>query len=755
MELENEDFYRVEQIFNKALLSIPNVQLWSMYLDYVRRRNNLTTDSTGNARQVISQAYEFVLQNIGNDKDSGFIWQDYVRFIRSGPGNVGGNTWQDQQKMDTLRKAFRQAIMIPTQAVHSLWQEYYAFEMGLNKVTGRKFLHEKMPSYMTAKQSCVQLQNITKHLNRTTLPRLPPAIGFDGDVEHQEQVEIWKKWIQWEKEDPLVLKEEDLTAYKKRVVYVFKQATITMRFEPEFWYDAAIFCSEIDMDAEGREFLEHGIAANPESCLLAFKRADRIEMSTVAEEGQDAVKRRGDAIREPYDNVLNALYELIIKTQVREEKSIARLQEAFAQQESNQTEGDSDGEEDQILSKLKAKEAALEAQTKAIQSGSNAQIELLKKTLSFAWIALMRAMRRVQGKGKPGDVIGGSRQIFSDARKTGRLTSDVYVASALIEHHCYKDPAATKIFERGMRLFPEDENFALEYLKHLIDINDATSKSKSSDSRHSAAYFQTDARAVFETIVNRLTQKPENVVRAKPLYLFFHSYESKYGELSQIAKLEKRMADLFPEDSRLTRFAHRYQHTNLQNQRFDPTAIRPMISLAAQAKPKSLHPSIEKQPSSDIDTPVAPFSPQPQNSPRPGLAVPDHQPYISPKRPYVQDITDDAQSRNKVPRGDSPLKGAAGRRLDAAKRRGEGGNQVSNVGPPALPRDVTFFLSILPRADLSGHLPKPSVPALMQILSVVNMRGGGQQAAGMQRQSSGQGYGAPQQHQQQYGYPTR
>jgi cleavage stimulation factor subunit 3 len=416
------------------------------------------------------------LANIGIDKDSGFIWQDYVKFIRSGPGNVGGSNWQDQQKMDTLRKAFRQAIMIPTQAVHALWQEYYAFEMGLNKVTGRKFLHEKMPSYMTAKQSFVQLQNITNNLNRTTLARLPPAVGFDGDVEHKEQVDIWRKWIQWEKDDNLVLKEEDLAAYKRRVLYVYKQATITMRFEPEFWYDAADFCINNDMETESKDFLEQGIAANPESCLLAFKRADRIEMSTAAEEGQDAVKRRGDAIREPYDNVLNALYELIAQVQAREEKAIARLQENFAMQEAKAEANDSDGDDDDAKA-ANAGEAALEAQIKALQSGNQAQIEVLKKTLSFAWIALMRAMRRVQGKGKPGDVIGGSRQIFSDARKTGRITSEVYVASALIEHHCYKDPAATKIFERGMKLFPEDENFALEYLKHLIDINDATSTS--------------------------------------------------------------------------------------------------------------------------------------------------------------------------------------------------------------------------------------------------------------------------------------
>ena len=135
MELAHNDFYRVEQIFNKSLLTIPNVQLWSLYLDYVRRRNNLTTDAAGTARTIISQAYDFVLQNVGVDKDSGRIWQDYVQFLRSGPGTIGGSSWQDQQKMDQLRKAYQRAICIPTSAVNGLWKEYDAFEMGLNKMT--------------------------------------------------------------------------------------------------------------------------------------------------------------------------------------------------------------------------------------------------------------------------------------------------------------------------------------------------------------------------------------------------------------------------------------------------------------------------------------------------------------------------------------------------------------------------------------------------------------------------------------------
>ncbi|KAG0133406.1 hypothetical protein HOY82DRAFT_641056 [Tuber indicum] len=58
--------------------------------------------------------------------------------------------------------------------------------------------------------------------------------------------------------------------------------------------------------------------------------------------------------------------------------------------------------------------------------------------------------------------------------KRGNINSDVYVASALIEYHCYKHPAALKIFGRGRRIFPDDENFVLEYLKFLVAINNIT-----------------------------------------------------------------------------------------------------------------------------------------------------------------------------------------------------------------------------------------------------------------------------------------
>ncbi|KAL8716739.1 MAG: hypothetical protein Q9225_005956 [Loekoesia sp. 1 TL-2023] len=673
MENESHHLNAVDRILNKTLLSLPNLRLWSTYLDHVRRLNDITRDTSGNARQVITQAYEVALENIGIDKDSGYLWQEYIQFLKSRPGNVGGTTWQEQQKMDQMRKAYQQAIKVPTQATQALWKEYDQFEMSINKNTGRKFLQEESPAYMTARSSYIALSNITRNLRRTTLPSLPPALGFDGDREYVEQLDIWKQWIKWEKDDPLVLregKEEERKQWRDRVVFVYKQAVMAMRFWPEMWFDAANFCFQNEMESIGNEFLNQGINANPESCLLAFKRADRIELTTSNEEGDDGIAHRGAAVREPYDKVLDALYDLATKTKARESQEIAKVESHFAatnndQPKARNDDDDENADEEEADDMEKRKKAQLEA----IKGVTAMQIGVLTKTITFVWIALMRAMRRVQGKGKVGDKVGGSRQIFTDARKRGRLTHDIYVASAMIEYHCYEPEATKKIFERGLKLFPEDEAFALEYIKHLTMTND-----------------HINARVIFETVVNKLTSKPETLQRAKPLYAFFHDFESKYGELGQIIKLEKRIREHFPDDPTLSHFSRRFVQPG-----FDPTAIRPIISPATQTRPKAM-------PMPETSLPA-------QGSPLPHTGQATH----SPKRALPLDDSDnDTERPRKLARGDSPLKGAAGRRLEQQKRnqQPQGTPQFDHIlpqlPPPTLPPAITHVLSNLPRAS---HYP--------------------------------------------------
>ncbi|PYI34157.1 mRNA 3'-end-processing protein rna14 [Aspergillus indologenus CBS 114.80] len=653
MEAELNELFRLEQIFSRTLLTIPDVRLWTVYLDYVRRRNPLTTDTTGQARRIITAAYDLAFQHVGVDKDAGAIYAEYIQFIRSSPGNAGGSGWQDQQKMDLLRKAYHKAICVPNQETSTLWNQYDQFEKSLNKMTGFKFVQEQSPAFVTARTAYHELQHITQGLLRTSLPRMPPVPGSDGDVEYAQQVEIWKKWIKWEKDDPLVLKEDDPATFKARVIYVYKQALMALRFLPEMWFEAAEFCFHHDLENEGNDFLKHGIDANPESCLLAFKRADRLEITTESE--QDPIVR-GAKVREPYDRLLDSLYELIAKARTREDQDVARLEETFAKMQPEKPSSKNDDDDD--LQEAKARESVKKSQIEAVRNAHAIQIGILSKTVSFAWIALMRAMRRIQGKGKLNEMPG-SRSIFQDARKRGRITSDVYIASALIEYHCYKDPAATKIFERGAKLFPEDENFALEYLKHLIDINDVI-----------------NARAVFEMTVRKLAANPENVHKTKPIFAFLHEYESRYGDLVQVINLETRMRELFPEDPTLEQFAHRFS-----TPAFDPTAVHPIIS-PSQTRPKAAYAA--DQMVSRHGTPNSRF--------------PDPSITNSPKR-QLEEFDDDMGRPRKFVRAESPLKTTQRRQMDQKRPMGNQSQFRSQGSPAPLPRDIVNLLSMIPPAS--------------------------------------------------------
>jgi hypothetical protein len=46
-------------------------------------------------------------------------------------------TWEEQQKMDQLRKVYHRAVQIPLVNVERLWTELEAFENGLNRIVVR------------------------------------------------------------------------------------------------------------------------------------------------------------------------------------------------------------------------------------------------------------------------------------------------------------------------------------------------------------------------------------------------------------------------------------------------------------------------------------------------------------------------------------------------------------------------------------------------------------------------------------------
>ena len=560
---------------------------------------------------------------------------------------------------------------------------------------------------MTARSSSIALQNITRDLSRSTQPSLPPAEGYEGHDEYSKQLGIWKKWIRWEKEDPLGARDDSPSTYKSRILYVYKQAIMPLRFWPELWVEAADFCYKNGLDDEGNQFLRQGTAANPESCLLAFKLADRIECTTASNQGdRESLIRRGEAVRQPYNKVINALYEIYDKTKERESQAITQINEAFSK--AHATAGDQlQNDEDDADALKELQQAKQTEQITKVQQENKAQLDTLSRLISHSWISLMRAMRRVQGKGKLGDPVGGSRQIFSEARKRGRLNYEFWVANALLEKYAYRDPVGDRVFEKAYILYPEDEKMALAYINHLISVGD--DKSKSNPAIHvvfSLLIDATDARAAFKKTTEKLVQKPGSRDKAKPLFAFFHDYESKYSELHLIQEIETRMSELFPDDPRLHLFSQRYAAPD-----FDPCAARPVVSPRAQQKPKGSSHDLKDQaqqppPAQQQQSMTSELANSPRNGPSSIAHVSN-----SPKRP-LEDSDNESMPARKIARGDSPLKGAAGRRLNAAKRT-HLGQEVhpaepaaalpATAPPPSLPPWVMWLLTATPKTEVYKH----------------------------------------------------
>ena len=331
---------------------------------------------------------------------------------------------------------------------------------------------------MTARSANTQLQNLTKDLNRTSKPRLPPLPGSVDHAAFLQQVNLWRQWIQWEKDDNLVLKDEDQQVYHTRILFVYRQALAALYYWPEMWFEAVEFCLSNNLkDPQsksdvGPKLLADGVRANPESSLLAYKMADGIEMTTTNDDSVDGgVSKRFTQVRAPFDSLLKALYALLKKCRSRESLDIQRtegeLAEALAALESAQDATTDDEAPSASAEEIKG---SAEEKVMVIKEASEQDIMVLKDTISCGWIALIRAGRRIQGKKC-------SRDLFGEARAGGQLTSRLYLEVALIEHNCYGEKVVVdRIFDKGLKLFPNDAQFAYAYLRHLISTKDIISE---------------------------------------------------------------------------------------------------------------------------------------------------------------------------------------------------------------------------------------------------------------------------------------
>ncbi|EJD42466.1 Suf-domain-containing protein [Auricularia subglabra TFB-10046 SS5] len=508
-------FHIAESLFSRFLRPSPSVELWKFYLVYVRRFNTEPAQ-----REVVKKAYEFALSHIGQDKDSGEIWKEYIDFLSAGETH---NTWEEQQKMDALRNVYHRAVQIPLENVEALWRELDAFENKLNKITAKKFMADLSPSYMQARTVLREMRLRLSALNQQTSSFSPARFNLPQPLTYTSQerqlLNGWKTYLLWEEGNPLEMEDKDKAQLQTRIQLMYRQAVVKMRFSPEIWYMAHSWTSRTGKQDDAVVLLKQGMHANPMSYLLTFAYAEVQEQLKNYEE-----------VNATYTKFIDALHAELEEMDAEHQKELAAA--AAAEPNNNNASFSAPFDPNAPPPGL-----SVNSPSAATISSQASQHELMiadrRQELGIVWIQYMRFARRAEGL-KP------ARTVFSKARKDKKwVTWEVFEAAALMEYHCTKaTDVATRIFQNGLNLFSGEIEFVDHYLAFLISIND-----------------ESNARALFERAVPTFPGP-----KGKILWDRWGRYEYQYGDLEAALKFDKRLGDAFKEVPPIKRFADRYKY---------------------------------------------------------------------------------------------------------------------------------------------------------------------------------------------------
>ncbi|KAK7107878.1 cleavage stimulation factor subunit 3-like [Littorina saxatilis] len=229
-ELKAKNYERVEKLFQRCLIKVLNIDLWKLYLNYIKE----TKGKLASYREKMAQAYDFALEKIGMDIMSYQIWVDYINFLKSVEA-VG--SYAENQRISAVRKVYQRGVTNPMIHIEILWKEYCAYENSINALIAKKMTEDRGRDYMNARRVAKEYEAVTRGLDKSA-PSVPPQNSF----QESKQVDLWKKYINWEKNNPL--RTEDHSLITKRVMFAYEQGLLCLGHHPDIWYEAASYLEQ-------------------------------------------------------------------------------------------------------------------------------------------------------------------------------------------------------------------------------------------------------------------------------------------------------------------------------------------------------------------------------------------------------------------------------------------------------------------------------------------------------------------------------
>lgn len=272
LELQEQHFEAVDTILGRCLMTLLSVDMWGFYLSYVQLRK-LGKDSEAarspdleqGARQVVTEAFEFALENIGYAYEAGKLWQEYLKFVETAKVN---SSYDLGQRTASTRGVFQRVVRNPVAELEEIYHRFEEFEKG-------NIPAEIQQEYNKARAVCNDRKKHAAGLEFSDIP--------DADLVDPKLVNRWKIMIDYEKSNPERVPAPDL---KSRVRYVYTKALRTLYFSPKVWYDFSCFENDTFDPLSTRTILEKSIVALPESLILHFALADTHELNARVSEAE-------------------------------------------------------------------------------------------------------------------------------------------------------------------------------------------------------------------------------------------------------------------------------------------------------------------------------------------------------------------------------------------------------------------------------------------------------------------------------------
>ena len=262
-ELKAQNKTNVEQIFGRCLLQCLNVELWTFYLDYLRKHKS---------PEDLGRAYELSRNTVGLDISSSSIWIDSITFMKD---LKTADQNQKTQQIQLLRQIYQEALQIPMHNLDKIWKDYESFENEVNPAMAKNFLGEMAPKQKSAMNKYKERKNIRENMGGVgglllNMLATPPT----GSEKERVQKQIWKDLIELEKRNTQRLSTQEV---KRRVMFTYQQCLLCFRHHVDIWYEGAMYLSSLGYNEEASAFFQSGCTA-----LLPPKKTDVV---TPKEEG--------------------------------------------------------------------------------------------------------------------------------------------------------------------------------------------------------------------------------------------------------------------------------------------------------------------------------------------------------------------------------------------------------------------------------------------------------------------------------------